>query len=81
MDGVLLPARLGRRWRTPVRPGPPASGLTERRALARLTEGVLLCGERTDDDDGLAGLLLCVPLVAGHDVSVLNLYLEPLLTT
>ena len=39
------------------------SGLTERRALARLTEGVLLCGERTDDDDGLAGLLLHDPLL------------------
>ena len=27
------------------------------------TEGVLLCGERTDDDDGLAGLLLHDPLL------------------
>ena len=39
-DGVLLPARLGVTMaRTPLRPGPPASDLTERRALARLTEG------------------------------------------
>ena len=37
------------------------------------TEGVLLCGERTDDDDGLAGLLLRDPLVVGHDVEPLRL--------
>ena len=42
-------------------------GQTDGVPLHDFTEGVLLCGERTDDDDGLAGLLLRDPLVDDGD--------------